>query len=66
MNQGADMNVILDIPREQTPSKKTKVGNAEHRQPNHFLLTFAYGRDSRAQPPTHDWRKIKTIEEAEA
>ena len=41
-------------------------GNAEHRQPNHFLLTFAYGRDSRAQPPTHDWRKIKTIEEAEA
>jgi hypothetical protein len=25
-------------------------GNAEHRQPNHFLLTFAYGRDSRAQP----------------
>jgi hypothetical protein len=30
------------------------------------MMTFAYGRDSRAQPPTHDWRKIKTIEEAEA
>jgi hypothetical protein len=41
-------------------------GNAEYRRPNHFLLTFAYGRDSRANPPTHDWRKIKTIEEAEA
>jgi hypothetical protein len=41
-------------------------GNAEHRRPHHFLLTFAYGRESLANPPTHDWRKIKTIEEAEA
>jgi hypothetical protein len=40
-------------------------GNAEYRQPNKFFLTFARGRDSRAQPPTDDWRKIKTIEEAE-
>jgi hypothetical protein len=47
-------------------TQRGRGGNAEHRQPNHFLLTFAYGRDSRAQPPTHDWRKIKTIEEAEA
>ena len=40
-------------------------GNAEHRHPSCFFLTFAHGRDSRADPPTHDWRKIKTIEEAE-
>jgi len=40
-------------------------GNAEHRQPNKSFLTFARGRDSRAQPPTDDWRKIKTTEEAE-
>jgi hypothetical protein len=40
-------------------------GNADHRQPNLFFLTFANSRDSRANPPTHDWRKIKTIEEAE-
>jgi hypothetical protein len=40
-------------------------GNADHRQPNLFFLTSVNGRDSRAQPPTHDWRKIKTIEEAE-
>jgi hypothetical protein len=39
-------------------------GNAEHRQPNKFFLTFAHGRDSRASPPTHDWRKIESLEEA--
>lgn len=39
-------------------------GNAEHRSPNYFFLTFAYNRNSRAQPPTHDWRQIKTEEEA--
>jgi hypothetical protein len=39
-------------------------GNAEHRQPNLFFLTFAHSRDSKAQPPTDEWRKIKTIEEA--
>jgi hypothetical protein len=40
-------------------------GNAEYRQPNKFFLTFAHCRTNRAEPPTHDWRKIKTIEEAE-
>lgn len=40
-------------------------GNAEYRTPNKFLLTFAHGRDSRSIQPTHDWRRIKTIEEAE-
>ena len=47
-------------------TQRGRGGNAEHRQPNLFLLTFAYGRESRTDPPTHDWRKIKTIEEAEA
>jgi hypothetical protein len=40
-------------------------GNAEHRRPNLFYLTFANWRGSRAEPPTRDWRKIKTIEEAQ-
>ncbi|MGP0084634.1 MAG: hypothetical protein ACLP0B_13535 [Steroidobacteraceae bacterium] len=40
-------------------------GNAEHRSPNKFLLTFAHGRDSKQQPPTHNWRRIKTQEQAE-
>jgi hypothetical protein len=40
-------------------------GNAESRRPNLFYLTFAHGRESRANPPSHDWRKIKTTDEAE-
>lgn len=40
-------------------------GNAEHGTPNLFFLTFANGRDSGSHPPTHDWRRIKTLEEAE-
>jgi hypothetical protein len=39
-------------------------GNAEHRKPNLFFLTFARGRNNRVVDPPHDWRKIKTIEEA--
>jgi hypothetical protein len=38
-------------------------GNAEHRTPSLFGLTFSYV--DRRRPPTHDWRRIKTIEEAE-
>ena len=40
-------------------------GNAEHRTPNKFFLTFAHGRDSRTQPPSNRWRRIKTDAEAE-
>jgi hypothetical protein len=40
-------------------------GNAEHGSPNLFALTFDSGRDGHRTPPTHDWRSIKTIEEAE-
>jgi hypothetical protein len=39
-------------------------GNREYRAPNKFYLTFAVGRGSRKNPPTDEWRKIKTIEEA--
>jgi hypothetical protein len=39
-------------------------GNREYRKPNLFGLTFAHGRDSRSKPPTHEWRNIKTTEEA--
>jgi hypothetical protein len=41
-----------------------RAGNSEHRQPSKFFLTFANSKSS--QNPTHDWRKIKTIGEAEA
>ena len=46
-------------------TERGRGGNAEHRSPNYFFLTFAHARTSRAQPPTHNWRQIKTEEEAE-
>jgi hypothetical protein len=39
-------------------------GNAEYRSPNLFALTFTHNRETRSQPPSHDWRKISTIGEA--
>ena len=45
-------------------TERGRGGNAEQRRPNLFYLTFWNWRGSRAEPPTHDWRKIKTIEEA--
>ena len=39
-------------------------GNAEYRSPNRFFLTYAYTLDSKRQPPTDEWRRIKTLEEA--
>jgi len=46
-------------------TERGRAGNAEHGAPNRFFLTFAHGRTSRQEPPTHDWRRIKTMEEAE-
>ena len=46
-------------------TERGRGGNAEYRKPNLFFLTFAHGRDSGAQRPTHDWRRIKTLEEAQ-
>src|SRR5215471_14030259 len=45
-------------------TERGRGGNAEHRQPNLFFLTFANSRSSNT--PTHDWRKIKSSEEAQA
>jgi hypothetical protein len=46
-------------------TQRGRGGNAEHRQPNTFYLSFAYGRGAKSTPPTHYWRNIKTLEEAE-
>jgi hypothetical protein len=40
-------------------------GNAEYGTPNLFFLTFAQTRDSVKHPPTHDWRRFKTLHDAE-
>ena len=45
-------------------TERGRGGNAEHRRPNLFYSTFSNWRGSKAEPPPHDWRKIKTIEEA--
>jgi len=71
MDYGMDHNAVAPAIREAEAlgfirMKRGRGGNADHRQPNRFFLTFAHGRGSRACPPTHEWRKIKTIEEAQA
>jgi hypothetical protein len=71
MDYGMDHDAIAPAIREAEAlgflrMKRGRGGNAEHHQPSRFFLTFAHGRDSRAYPPTHDWRKIKSVEEAEA
>jgi hypothetical protein len=43
-------------------TERGRGGNSEHHSPNLFRLTFVQCRNS--GPPTHEWRKIKTIEEA--
>src|SRR5262249_101915 len=39
-------------------------GNAEYRSPNRFYLTYPPTCDTQKSPPTDDWRRIKTLEEA--
>jgi hypothetical protein len=46
-------------------TERGRGGNAEYGTPNLFSLTFAQTRDSGKHPPTHDWRRLKTLHEAE-
>jgi hypothetical protein len=46
-------------------TERGRGGNAEYGTPNLFSLTFAQSRDSGKHPPTHDWRRFKTLDEAE-
>src|SRR5262249_35208529 len=39
-------------------------GNAEHRLPNRFYLTYRNTLESRGSQPTDEWRRIKTLEDA--
>jgi hypothetical protein len=45
--------------------KRGRGGNADHRKPSMLFLTYVYGRNNRNLEPPHDWKKIKTVEEAE-
>ena len=46
-------------------TERGRGGNAEFGTPNLFFLTFSQTRDSGKHPPTHDWRRFKTLDEAE-
>jgi hypothetical protein len=46
-------------------TERGRGGNREYRTPSLFFLTFAHGRDSKAIPRSHDWRRIQTLQEAE-
>jgi hypothetical protein len=67
---GIDRDAIAPALREAEAlgfielTQRGRGGNAEYRMPNLYRLTFANERYSRQAPPTHEWRKIKTIEEA--
>jgi hypothetical protein len=39
-------------------------GNADYRRPNKFYLTYSNWRGSKAEPPSHDWKRIKSLDEA--
>jgi hypothetical protein len=39
-------------------------GNADYRRPNKFYLTFSNWRGSKDEPPSHDWKRIKSMDDA--
>jgi hypothetical protein len=42
-------------------TERGRAGNAEYRAPHKFRLTY---RDTKRSKPTHEWRKMETIEQA--
>jgi DNA-binding PadR family transcriptional regulator len=46
-------------------TERGRGGNAEMRRPSFYRVTFLHERNSRAHGPTHEWSKIKTMEDAE-
>jgi hypothetical protein len=46
-------------------TERGRGGNAEHRQPNKFLLNFMCGAVNTGNEITNAWKRIKTLEEAE-
>jgi hypothetical protein len=39
-------------------------GNADSRNASLWRITYQHGRDGVTNPPTHEWRKIKTLAQA--
>src|SRR5215831_10216699 len=59
MDYGMDHDAVAPAIREAEAlgfirMKRGRGGNADHRQPHRFFLTYIYGRGLRALAPTHD------------
>jgi hypothetical protein len=66
---GIDRHLVAPATRELEVlgfieiTERGRAGNADWRKPNLFRLTF---RDVNRAGPTHEWKQIKTLEEAKA
>jgi hypothetical protein len=66
---GMDRHAIAPAIREAVAlgfveiTEQGRGGNAESRRPTQYRITYAH---SRGPEPTHEWRKIKTVEDASA
>jgi hypothetical protein len=64
---GIDRHLIAPAIREAVAlkfleiTKPGRAGNAEHRAPNLFRLTY---RHTKREEPSHDWRRVATAEQA--
>jgi len=69
VHYGIDRHAIAPAIREATAlglievTERGRAGNAEFRSPSLYRLTF---RDTDRDAPTHEWRRIKSIKEAQA
>ena len=69
MDYGIDRGSIAPAERELKALGFIRIvhgraGNADNRRANLYGMTFVHARDSRQNPPTHEWRAFRTIEEA--
>jgi hypothetical protein len=70
VDHGIHRNAVAPAQREAVKlgfaelTKRGRGGNAEYREPNLWRLTYVHGRGG--IEPTHEWRKIVSLEEAEA
>jgi hypothetical protein len=70
VKHGIHRNAVAPAQRESVAlgfvelTKRGRGGNADSREANLWRLTYVLDRGG--AEPTHEWRKIKTIEEAEA
>lgn len=47
-------------------TRQGRGGNADSRSASLWRITYQHDRGSRANPPTHEWRRFKTIEQAKS